>query len=423
MVNTATVLRNAATEPAVLEVHGPGETGWLSPAEVGALTPQIVRERIVALKPLIAEHAAESEHLRRPHSAVWEALRATGFFYHFVPRQYGGCEFTPEDFLVTTAVIAEACPSTAWAAAFCVEHNWLAALFPQKAQDEFFAGGRYMLGPAVGTPPFGKAVRVPGGFNVTGRWRFASGVMNSNWSMGSTLIEGDPHPIPYWCAFRTSDAQVLDTWRVDGLAATGSNDVAVNDLFVPEHMLASFVDIRNGAGPGSKIHGNPLYRMPSVTFLALVLSPIIIGAARGAVNIFQERLKTRKIAGTQTVLCGKANYQILLARADLMVRTAELLLRTLGRNAFDLAKREQNQDINARIAIVAQNVFASRLARDAVRLVVDNSGSSVHFLTDPLQRILRDVNIASSHVIQDFEVLAEQHGCALLGLEPTTTMF
>jgi alkylation response protein AidB-like acyl-CoA dehydrogenase len=423
MVETAAVLSKPSAEIEVLKVNGPGETGWLTSAEVAALTPETVRERVAALRPLIAKHAREAEQLRRPHPAVWDALRATGFLYHFVPKRYGGCEFSAEDFLVTSAVIAESCPSTAWAAAFSVEHNWIAALFPEKAQDEFFAKGRYIVAPAVGTPPFGKAIRVPGGFKLTARWRFASGVMNSNWTIGCAVIEDDAFPIPHWFALHTSDAQVLDTWHVDGLAATGSNDVVVNDHFVPEHMAVSFLDLTNGVGPGSKIHDNALYRMPSSAFLALVLAPTIVGGARGAVSIFQERLKTRKVTGTQTITGEKANFQILLARADLMTRTAELLMRTLGREVLDLARRGQCGDLGARKAIVAQNVFGCRLARDAVRLIVDNSGSSVHFLTDPLQRILRDVNIASSHIIQDFDLLAEQHGREMLGLESATMMF
>lgn len=422
MANTATVFSKASTEPTVLKVHPPGETGWMTPAEIAALTPEIVRERVAALRPMIAEHAAEAERLGRPHPAVWEALRATGFFYHFVPKKYGGCEFGPEDFFLTSRVIGEACASTCWATTFTVEHNWIAALYPKKAQDEFFAQGRYIIAPAVSTPP-GKAVRVPGGFKLTARWRYGSGAMNSNWCIGMTLIEGDAKPTPHWMAFPMSEAQVLDTWHVAGLVATGSNDIVVEDLFVPEHRVVTASDLQFGTTPGAAIHDNPVYRMPSTAFLSLVTSAPTIGAARGAVEIFKERLKTRKLVGTQTILSEKANYQVLLARADLMVRTSELLLQTLTRNVLERAKNGQNQDIAARMANTAQNAYASHLARDAIRLIIDNAGSSAHYLTDPLQRLARDANVACSHLIQEFECLAEQHGRSMLGLPPQTFFF
>lgn len=411
-------------EPKVLGVYPPGETGWLNPAEVASLTPQIVRERVAALKPMIAEYAEESERLGYPHPAVWDALRATGFHYHFMPKKYGGCEFGPEDFFLTASVIAEACPSTAWATTFTVEHNWIASLYPEKAQDEFFARGRYIIAPAVSTPP-AMAVKVPGGYKVNAHWKWGSGVMHSNWCIGMAMLpgEGDAQPTTIWVAFPMSEAKVLDTWHVAGLAATGSNDIVVKDLFVPEHMVVTASDLQFGTTPGSKVHDNPVYRMPSTAFLALVTSAPTIGAARGAVKIFQERLKTRKVTGTQTILSEKANMQVLLARADVMVRTSELLLQTLAREVLERAASGKNYDIAARMASTAQNAYASRLAREAIRLVIDNAGSSVHLLSDPMQRLARDANVACAHLIQDFEQLAEQHGRSMLGLPPITYFF
>ncbi|MCX7863558.1 MAG: hypothetical protein N2423_00755, partial [Novosphingobium sp.] len=110
-MNEATAIAGAGMQgPAIIEVHAPGESGWLAREEVAALTPEIVRERIRALKPMIAAYAAQSEQLGYPHPDVWEAIRATGFFYHFVPKAYGGCEFGPEDFFRTARLICEACP-------------------------------------------------------------------------------------------------------------------------------------------------------------------------------------------------------------------------------------------------------------------------------------------------------------------------
>jgi alkylation response protein AidB-like acyl-CoA dehydrogenase len=341
-----------------------------------------------------------------------------------MPKKYGGCEFGPEDFFLTARVIAEACPSTAWATTFTVEHNWIASLYPEKAQDEFFARGRYIIAPAVSTPP-GTAVRIPGGYKINAHWKWGSGVTHSNWCIGMAMLpgEGDTQPKSVWVAFPLSEARVLDTWLASGLAATGSNDIAVTDLFVPEHMVVAASDLQFGTTPGSKIHGNPMYRMPSTAFLALVTSAPTIGAARGAVNIFRERLKTRKVTGTQTILSEKTNMQVLLARADVMVRTSELLLQTLAREALELAKSGQNHNIGARMAIVAQNAYASRLAREAIRLIIDNAGSSVHLMSDPLQRLARDANVACAHLIQDFEQLSEQHGRNMLGLPPVTYFF
>jgi alkylation response protein AidB-like acyl-CoA dehydrogenase len=424
-MNEATAIRSGTAEsPPLLDVHAPGETGWLSRAEVAALTPEMVRERIRALKPMIADHAEESERLGYPHPAVWEAIRATGFFYHFVPKLFGGCEFGPEDFFLTARLIAEACPSTGWAATFVCEHNWVGALYPKEAQDVFFADGRYFIAPLVSTPP-ATATKVDGGYRINAHWKWGSGVMHSNWCLGMAMLppEGDGPPRPINVALPLSQAKVLDTWHVAGLAATGSNDIVVEDVFVPEYMTVSQEALSMGTAPGAAIHANPMYRMPFTAFLSLVTSAPTIGAARGAVDLFVDRLKVRKVTGTQTILAEKPNYQALLAKADVMVRTAELLLQTLTRDVLERAASGNNHDIAARMANTAQNAYASRVARDAIRMLIDNAGSSVHLLADPLQRLARDANVACGHLIQDFEGLSEQHGRSLLGLPPVTYFF
>jgi alkylation response protein AidB-like acyl-CoA dehydrogenase len=419
---SATTLR-PASEPGVLDVHAPGETGWLTPEEVAALTPEIVRERVRALQPLIAEHAADSERLGYPHPKVWEAVRATGFFYHFVPKVYGGCEFGPEDFFLTANLISQACASTGWAVTFTVEHNWVGALFPKEAQDQFFAKGRYFIAPLVSTPP-AMATKVEGGYRINAAWKWGSGVMHSNWCIGMAMLppKGEGPPQTITVAMPMSEVRVLDTWHVSGLKATGSNDIIVEDVFVPDHMAVTNADLTMGTTPGASLHANPVYRMPSTAFLSLVTSSPTIGAARGAVELFRERLKVRKVVGTQAILAEKVNYQVMLGKADVMVRTAELLLQTLTRDVLDRAANGQNHDIAARMASTAHNAYASRLARDAIRLILDNSGSSVHMLADPLQRLARDANVACGHLIQDFEQLSEQHGRSMLGL-PTITYF
>ena len=414
----------AAAEPAVLVPHAPGDEGWLSPAQVAALTPEGVREAIRALQPLIAAHAGESERLGYPHPAVWAEIRKTGFFYHFVPKAYGGCEFGPVDFFRTALLICEACPSTGWAATFLCEHNWIAALYPKQAQDVFFAGGRYLMAPAVSTPP-GMARKVDGGYRVSAHWKWGSGVMHSDWNIGMCILASDEPgpPKTIWVAHPLSEAKVLGTWYPAGLAATGSNDIVVDDIFVPDHMMVAASDLSMGTTPGAAIHANPLYRMPSTAFLSLVTSTPTVGAARGAVKLFGEKLKTRMVTGTQALVGEKANYQVMLAKADCMVRTSELQLLTLAQEVLERAAAGQNHDVPARMASSAQNAFAARLARDALRLLIDNAGSSVHMLADPMQRFARDANVACGHLIQDYEPLAEQHGRSMLGLPPQTFFF
>jgi alkylation response protein AidB-like acyl-CoA dehydrogenase len=223
--------QSAAAAHATLPIHFPDERNWLSPSERAGLTAADILARVRALKPLIASHAAETERERRPVREVWDALCKTGAFYHFVPKRFGGFEFDVESFMDIMLEIGEVCPSTCWTATFTLDHNWLASHFCEEAQQEFFGAGHYISAPGTSNP-MGNATKVAGGYRLNGHYRFGSGVMNADWVFAMGLVDGEDPPSPRWFALPAREVVVLDTWHVDGLAGTGSNDFLVQDAFV-----------------------------------------------------------------------------------------------------------------------------------------------------------------------------------------------
>jgi alkylation response protein AidB-like acyl-CoA dehydrogenase len=235
--------------------------------------------------------------------------------------------------------------------------------------------------------------------------------------MALALIEGAPEPQTFWFIFPSTQAAVLDTWYMDGLAGTGSNDIEVKDLFVPDHFAMNMADIAKGGGPGVEAHDNKIYRMPAVPFLGLTTSLPTVGAARGAVNLFREGLKTRCTYGSRTPLAEKSSAQVRLAHADLLAKTSEILLRNVGDELTDIAENGDGGNIPRRIALTGRIAYLTKVAREAIRLVGESSGASAHTLDTPLQRIVRDANMATSHLLHDFDLFAEQHGRSMLGLD------
>jgi 3-hydroxy-9,10-secoandrosta-1,3,5(10)-triene-9,17-dione monooxygenase len=418
---TAAAQPVAGTQQPRLEIDYPDDTGWMSSAELAALTPQEVLARIRALKPQIAASAAETERTRRPVLSVWNALRRTGAFYHFVPKRYGGLEFDVESFLDIMLEIGEACASTCWTATFTIDHNWLAAHFSEQAQNEFFAGGRYMSAPGTSNP-MGKAVRVPGGFRLNGHYRFGSGVMNADWVFAMGLVEDEDPPSPRWFAIPAREVVVLDTWHVDGLAGTGSNDFLVRDAFVPEHRALVWADVWSCNSPGSKLHDNPMYRMPPVQFLAFCTSITPVAAVRGMIKLHRERLTAGKVRWGESVnQRDKSSAQVRIARADLLNHSAELNLRDIARTLLRLGGEGAPDDLT-RTRLIAQCAMATSLAHEAATMLARGSGASIHALSNPLQRFIRDVNVATSHQLHEFDEVGEQYGRLLFGLEPTSPM-
>jgi 3-hydroxy-9,10-secoandrosta-1,3,5(10)-triene-9,17-dione monooxygenase len=399
----------------------PAGGDWLSAAELSEITPQELIRRTTALKPLLAANAREAERLRRPIDTVWDALRKSGVFYHFVPKVYGGLEFDVDTFIDAMLPLGEACASTGWVAAFCVEHNWMLSQFPKEMQDETFGGSfPYIVAPGVTNPP-GTAVPVDGGYRLTGRWKWATGVMHADWVLASGSIPGESPPRMLFFAIPADQVVVLDTWHVDGMIGTGSNDVMVNDLFVPAHRVMDFGEMREGRAPGSKQHAhNPIYRMPMLPFLAVTAAIPAVGQARAAVAYFRDRLQERVLHGTTVKQAEKPAAQMRLAHADVLTSTAELLIRHVARENVELAKGAAPAKVEQRIALRVKVAHAMSLCREAIRTVCEASGSGSHFLDNPLQRGLRDINVMSSHVVYDLDGALELHGRALIGLPPNS---
>lgn len=304
--------------PATLQPDLPPGDDWLDPAEVAKLTPEILKQRILEIQPLIRENASVAEEIRRPVSKVISAIRKTGYFYLMVPRAYGGMGATPIDLLDVSIPIAEACMSTAWVSSFVVNHNWLASHLPDEAHRETWGStSPYLFAPAVTNPP-SVGRRVDGGYRVSGRWKWGTGVMNADWVIGLALLETDGGPAMAITLFPVGEATILDTWHVDGLSGTGSHDIVVEDIFVPTHRTAFIAPILEGKSSALKRFDDVLYGMPMIPFLTFAGSVPIVGAAKAAIAAVAKRLAVHTRVGDTVAQVEKPLSQARLARADLL---------------------------------------------------------------------------------------------------------
>jgi 3-hydroxy-9,10-secoandrosta-1,3,5(10)-triene-9,17-dione monooxygenase len=400
----------------------PAGNDWLSREQIAAITPEEFIARTTALKPLLAANSREAERLRRPVDAVWDALRASGIFYHFVPKVYGGLEFGVDTFIDAMLPLTEGCSSTGWVASFCVEHNWILAHFPKETQDETF-GGRfpYVIAPGVTFPP-GIMTPVEGGYRVTGQWKWGTGIMHSDWIIAAALLPASPRPRMYFVAAPADQAMVVDTWHVDGMIGTGSNDIVLRDAFVPAHRVVDLAEMRDGTAPGCRQHPNPVYRMPMLPFLAVAAAIPAVGTARQAVRLYRERLAKRTILGTETAQSEKPAAQMRLARAHVLANTAELMIRQAAKENMALAEMPRPSTAEERIELRCRIAYAVKFAREAVQTVTEAAGAGAHFLDDPLQRALRDINMMANHVVYDLDTALELQGRAMVGLPPNSVL-
>lgn len=376
--------------------------------------PELVA-RARALTPLLAENALQAEKQRKPVDAVIKALEEAEIYKLMVPKCYGGLELDLDTFFDVGVALAEGDASIAWVSNFYVEHNWILSQFPEAFQKELFADRSYILAPAM-VALTGKAVLEGDGYRISGRWQWASGIMHAQWVIPAALeMTAEGKPNPRWFALPVSEVKVEDTWYVDGMSGTGSNDVVIEDVFIPAERSVSIIEMGSGHAPGSRLHDGPLYRTPMMPILTLAAAMPAFGQAKTVVRLFRERLTQRVLIETQGKQSERPAARMRLARAEIEVGEVELLLRN---TIEDVCTRRNTGTLEDRARWAIQLALAVDRCKRIIQNVCEASGAHSHFLDSPFQRAWRDVNTMSCHVVFDLDSKLETYGRMLLGIDP-----
>ena len=374
--------------------------------------PELVA-RARALTPLLAANAAEAEKQRKPVDAVIKALEEAEIYKLMVPKCYGGLELDMDTFFEVGVALGEGDASMAWVSNFYIEHNWIFCQFPEKFQKELFASRTYVLAPVL-ISPTATVMPEKGGFRLNGRWQWGSGIMHGEWVLPTaTEITPEGKPNPRWFALPISDVTVEDTWHVDGMIGTGSNDVVIDNVFIPEERAVSIGEMMSGHAPGSQLHDGPLYRTPMMGVLPLGAAMPALGQAKTALRLFRERLTERVFLDANKQVQRSAS-QMRLARAEVEVCEVELLLRHF---VEDVCTKRNTATIEDRARWAAQLAMSVHQCKKIIQDVVEASGLHAHFEDNPLQRGQRDVNTLACHYLFDLDGRLELYGKVLLGQE------
>lgn len=387
---------------------------WMSTSEPDHVDDLV--ERLRGLRPLVEQHRASFDAARRLPEPVFDALCDIGAFRLFLPRVLGGPELSPHGFMRVVEAATELDASVGWLVGNGGGMSRIGGYLAPEVAGPWFADRRAFVASATGA--VGEAVPVDGGYRVSGRWPFGSGVHNATWAMGLCAVASpEPAATPQLicCYLPASAISIIDNWFVSGLRGTGSCDFETRDTFVPVSHTHPFT----GSVP---TQAGVLYRLPALSIFPLTVAVVPLGVARAAISRFSVLAAAKARGGSSLALrerelvqaeVGRLESQHRAARAFLVESIAELM------TAIDVGGELQ---VRARALFRAAGTYAAESATRIVDSLCAMAGTASILESGPLERCARDVQAAVKHIAMSPNnyVVA---GRIVLGLDVGTARF
>jgi 3-hydroxy-9,10-secoandrosta-1,3,5(10)-triene-9,17-dione monooxygenase len=380
--------------------------------------------RAEALIPVLRERAARAEELRRLPDETIADLHESGLFRVLQPKRVGGSELPFRALVELVAIIARGDGSTAWVLANLAAHHWLLGMWPQHAQDEVW--GKLpddLIGSAL-IFPRGRARRAEGGYRLTGRWPFSSGVDAASWNLIGGIVQDEEGggSGPRIFLLPAKDYTVIDTWQVIGLGGTGSKDVAVEDVFVPDYRTLAVEQISGGPNPGSEVNPSVLYQLPAISLFAFCIAGVSLGIAQSTIEHFVQTTRTRLSSYSGRNVADFNTVQVHVAEAAASADAARAIMLGDCDEATNSVAEGRIPGLDQRARYRRDGAFAAMLCTKAVDLLFAATGGGAIYARSPMQRAFRDVHAANAHYVLNWDINGAMYGRVALGLPPDATL-
>jgi len=368
--------------------------------------------RAEAMIPWLREKADATEKARMVSRETIQAFQEAGFFKILQPRHWGGYEMNPNVLNRVLMELARGCPSSAWNVMVLGVHPFEVGLLDPRCGDELWGEDNSRL-VSSSYAPFGTVSAVDGGYLLNGEWLTSSGCDHAAGGafLGGRVAEnGETVFRSFWV--QSSDFEIVDDWHVVGLAGTGSKKLIVREVFVPayrSHVIGAYDQDSHG-------QVNDLYKMPFFYVFYAAVSSVIIGMARGMVDLYIEHMVPRQNLNQAVGAAvndpfirgrlGEASAKILACASRVLHNTEE---------AWGYASQGRLVPLDVRVRHFATNQFTGGECFEAAHMIFKKTSTRGVWLNNPMQRQLRDILVGANHITQNQDNIGDLLGGQLLG--------
>ena len=372
-----------------------------------------------SLIPVLRERAAAAEKARRIPAATITDFMNAGIFRILQPKRVGGYEFDYGPAQIAVArELGRGCGASAWVGVLIACHSWLIGMYPAEAQDDVWSSDPDTLIGTAFAPAEVKAEAVDGGYTLSGRWQWASGIDHCSWVIVTVpLFKGEGPPDLLWLLLPSSDYRVEDTWNGAGIRASGSNDVTADKVFVPAHRAVALDDLHGGPTPGSSLNPGTNYRLPVMMAFPYNVCAPILGTARGCIETFIERTRDRVGRIAPNRIAQFPTVQLRVSEAAAEIDCAELIAMRNAEEFNEIAGRGEDIGMELRVRYRRDIAYAATLCVRAVDRVVQILGAAGVADDNVEQRAFRDVHAMSQHIAVQWDSNAVGFSEHAFGLE------
>ncbi|MEO0493829.1 MAG: acyl-CoA dehydrogenase family protein [Actinomycetota bacterium] len=379
---------------------------------------------ITDIGPYLAEHSIDADDLGRLPDETGQRLRETGVVRMLQPRDFGGLEADPREFLTAVMDVGNHCPSAGWIAGVVGVHPWELALNDHRVQEEVWGEDPDVW---VASPyaPSGVATPVDGGFLLDGRWSFSSGTDLCDWIVLGAMVRpagSDPTAPPIGSMhvmLPRPDYQIIeDSWNTIGLEGTGSKDVVVDGAFVPTYRTIDVVKLIDGRAAAESGRTEPLYHMPWSSMFPSAVAAGLIGIAEGLLARGVDYQRGR-VSNLGVVQADDPHARRVLGEAAADIASSRTqLLHNVGA-VYEAVAAGHTVPIEQRVALRRDQVRAAWRAAEAADRVYGICGGNSIRLDKPVQRFWRGMHAGLHHGVFAPGPLLDLAGGVLMGLPPT----